>query len=415
MPKTHDNAKECSPNKVLARICALGRELAPGCGLSRPRRHRWMEVVLASYALLGPAWQSPLGSASDPITWTFGSPSANPGNGFSDAITDPAQQAQVEAAIQTWAQETGLNFKEVPDTSSVNPDIIIGYGDFNSTQSGILGQTNYSWSGPIGGGQNFNSGAVVRIEDPAETPLTTEANGSMWYQGIVSVSLEQDAMHEFGHALGLASNPSDQSAVMYDGLGASNQTLNSNDIAAIQALYSNLSAPGSDTLLSGASSAPTASVGTSGSSAGSGGSSSDQPGNRITFDQNNAWQNPVAGNTMFFINGSNNLIDLSGGSSTVTENGSANTFVLPGAGTGSATFNSDVLAQGDSINLQVALHDAGWDGSTSDIGNYISVNDTSSGATISAAQSPGGSFSQIAYIPGETSLTLKGLLAHAVI
>ncbi len=202
------------------------------------------------FAILGPAWAAPLGSTVNPITWSFGDPTVNTTAQFSHAITNPAQQKLVENAIQTWATQTGLNFTEVANSASAAPDILIGFGSFNSPSTGILGQTNYSWSGPSGGPENMNAGAVVRIEDPAEDTTTTDANGQQWYTGVVNVSLEQDAMHEFGHALGLASNPVDHNAVMYDGLGGSNPTLDPNDVQAIKSLYPSLTAPGSDTLLS---------------------------------------------------------------------------------------------------------------------------------------------------------------------
>ncbi len=138
------------------------------------------------------------------------------------------------------------------------------------------------------------------------------------------------------------------------------------------------------------------------------------PGNTITFSQNNAWQSAVTGDTAFFINGSNNTIDLSGGSGTVTDNGGSNTFILPAASTGSATFTNDILSLGDTINLQTALAATDWDGSASDLNNYLSVTDTSSGATLSIAPTSGGSSAPIATIAGETSLDLNGLLSHAI-
>ena len=138
-------------------------------------------------------------------------------------------------------------------------------------------------------------------------------------------------------------------------------------------------------------------------------------GNSITFSGSNAWQSALSGDTAFFIDGSNNTIDLSGGSSTLTDNGGSNTFILPAASTGSATFINDILSLGDTINLQTALANTGWGGSAYDLSNYLSVTDTSSGATLSIASTSGGSFAPIATIAGETSLDLGRLLSQAII
>lgn len=157
---------------------------------------------------------------------------------------------------------------------------------------------------------------------------------------------------------------------------------------------------------SGAASATAASTG--------GNTGAKTPTNAITFSGNNAWQSAVSGDTTFFIDGSNSTIDLSGGSSTVTDNGGSNTFIVAAASTGSATFRNDVLSLGDTIDLRTALAATNWGGSTSDLGNYLSVTDTSSGATISIASTSGGLFVPIATIADETSLNLNGLLSHAI-
>ncbi len=200
---------------------------------------------MVEYVLEGQKW------ASNTVTWTFADPTTNPTDGFSSGITNSAQQAAVEQSLQAWAQASGLHLEQVADTTAATPDLLIGYGDFNAYNTGQVGDTGYAWDGS----NHFIPGTVVRMEDPAETPLIPGANGSLWYQGFINVSLAQDALHEIGHSLGMA-HDQDPASIMNPGLGASNQTLDATDIAGIRAIYPDATPPGTDTLLA---SGPTAS------------------------------------------------------------------------------------------------------------------------------------------------------------
>jgi len=76
----------------------------------------------------------------------------------------------------------------------------------------------------------------VQLESPGQAALTTDASGQLTYAS-TGASFEQVALHEIGHALGLADNDT-AGSIMNMVLGTSNPTLDAADIADIQALYS---------------------------------------------------------------------------------------------------------------------------------------------------------------------------------
>lgn len=117
---------------------------------------------------------------------------------------------------------------------------------------------------------------------------------------------------------------------------------------------------------------------------------------------------------MLFISGSSNNVALSGGTDTITDTGSGNTYVLPAAGNGSNVFSGNILNAGDTLDLTTALAATDWNGSSSTLSNYLTVADTSQGATLSIAPTSGGSGVAIATIAGATDATLSSVLAHAV-
>jgi len=165
---------------------------------------------------------------TDPtITWSFAPGSDTGAAPFSGAI-DAQEQPIIEAAIETWEAASGLTFQQV--SSDASPDVTIGWGDFATASSGVVAYTTANREGTW-----LLPGTVVRLEDPSETALTENASGQLSYSG-TDVTLYQSALHEIGHALGLADD-SDPNSVMYATLGPNNTTLDSTDIAAIQALY----------------------------------------------------------------------------------------------------------------------------------------------------------------------------------
>ncbi len=183
---------------------------------------------MPSYALEGTQWPT------TDITWSFaafnyGFDASDP---FSSAISGDYQSA-IQWALQQWSSVAPLTFTQVADSSNASQaaDIRIGFGDLNTASTGIIGQTNLRWDGA----GNFGPDEVVRLEDPSQFSATSNGAGNYTYNG-TTATLEQVALHEIGHALGLA-HATDPYAVMYASVGTNNQTLDGTDIAGIQALY----------------------------------------------------------------------------------------------------------------------------------------------------------------------------------
>jgi hypothetical protein len=123
----------------------------------------------------------------------------------------------------------------------------------------------------------------------------------------------------------------------------------------------------------------------------------------------------TAGSHMLFISGSGDIVSLTVGANTITDTGTANTYILPAAGHGTDTFSSNVLSTGDTLDLKPALAATNWNGATSTLPAYVTVSDTSSGAVVSIAATSGGAGTPIATITGATSLNLTALLTHSII
>jgi Domain of unknown function (DUF4214)/Matrixin len=175
--------------------------------------------------LEGPRWPS------DVVTYSFATMNyAGQPASFSNFITNPTHQAIVESAAAAWSAVSGVQFQLVPDSPSV--DIRVGFEKLGPAPGGVIGSTNWSWSGP-----NFLPGTIVAAEDPAETPLIPLPTGDFQYFGS-EAHLQQVFEHEFGHALGLDHNQVDPNAVMYPNAGRSNDSgPDLSDIQTVQSLY----------------------------------------------------------------------------------------------------------------------------------------------------------------------------------
>ncbi len=160
------------------------------------------------------------------ITWSFADSPGSRSMPFSGYV-QKQYQAGIEQAIQTWSKASGLEFEQVPGSSTT--DIRIGWGNFDTQSSGIIGLTG----GQSVGGQ-LQPGFIVRLENPGQDPFVSSGNG-FEYKG-TDVTLYQLALHEIGHALGLA-DTSDPNSVMFANLGTTNRSLDATDIKNIGALY----------------------------------------------------------------------------------------------------------------------------------------------------------------------------------
>jgi hypothetical protein len=117
---------------------------------------------------------------------------------------------------------------------------------------------------------------------------------------------------------------------------------------------------------------------------------------------------------MVFIQGSNDTVTLTGGTETITDTGSKNTYAVPVAGTGSLAFASNILATTDLLDLRPALSGTAWNGSAATIGSYLHVTDTAQGATLSVSAAAGGAAVTVATFAGATTASLKTVLAHSI-
>jgi hypothetical protein len=186
--------------------------------------------------------------ASNSITYSFTDSSASP---QIDGTLPLADQAVVEQAMDAWAAAAGFTPRLVADSSST--DIRIGWSDLDTVDSGVIGFTSTPNSDGI-----LEPGAVVRLANPEQDPLQdSSADGKATYS-IGDVSLYQVALHEIGHALGLAES-SDPRSVMYFLLSSANASLSAGDVANIRTVFSADQSPLSSSasqLFSSSSSSP---------------------------------------------------------------------------------------------------------------------------------------------------------------
>jgi hypothetical protein len=111
-------------------------------------------------------WKGPV------VTWSFAVGSGTGDAPFSGSI-QPQYQAAIEQAIETWAAATGLTFEEVPDSAA--SDIRIGWGTFDTSVSGTVGNTS---ADGYGSGEEPSS-LIVRLEDPSQDKLVAGPDGAL--------------------------------------------------------------------------------------------------------------------------------------------------------------------------------------------------------------------------------------------
>ncbi len=174
-----------------------------------------------SYVLEGAHWDKKI------ITWSLASSEGATSATFSGYM-DKGYETDVQQAFATWSNASGLTFQEVDD--SAQSDIRIGFGQFDTANSGVIGLTSFE----VENG-SIQSNTIIRLEDTAEDALMTGADGHKTYAG-TEAEFSQVLLHEIGHALGLASN-ADANSVMYYELISGNRSLNETDMTGIQAIY----------------------------------------------------------------------------------------------------------------------------------------------------------------------------------
>jgi hypothetical protein len=122
----------------------------------------------------------------------------------------------------------------------------------------------------------------------------------------------------------------------------------------------------------------------------------------------------TAGDHMVFISGTGDTVNLVGGKNTISDTGSGNSYVIPAAGKGYDTFSTNVLTNGDTLDLRAALAATNWNGSATALSGYLTIANTAQGSVLSISATAGGSATGIATIAGASNTTLAGLLAHAM-
>lgn len=174
----------------------------------------------------GAKWAFPK-SGSEVVTWSLADLPGPKGSPFSSYLGS-TYLAEVEKAFDAWSAASGITFKQVPD--SAQSDIRVGFGAFDTAQSGVSGYTSFREKNGA-----LAPGAVVRLEDPSEDPLVENSSGGLTYSKS-GVDFSQLLEHEIGHALGLANN-ADPTSVMYYMQNPIAGGLNQQDELAIESLY----------------------------------------------------------------------------------------------------------------------------------------------------------------------------------
>ncbi|NVN11287.1 matrixin family metalloprotease, partial [Nguyenibacter vanlangensis] len=162
-----------------------------------------------------------------PVTWSFAEtpPQGVPLYG---GTIEGAYQAAVEQALDTWSKAAGIDFEQVADSAA--SDIRIGWGNLDTADTGVVGVTLLKTDAGV-----LRPGTVIELENPQQDPLMQASGETFTYAGS-QVGLQQLALHEIGHALGLAES-ADPTSIMYPLLGSHNKTLSASDIADIASLY----------------------------------------------------------------------------------------------------------------------------------------------------------------------------------
>lgn len=252
-----------------------------------------------------------LGQNGGTVQWSFAQSSLPNGYQFDAAISDPAYQNLIRAALAAWQAVANISFVEVAD--SAQAQLRFGWDAIDGA-FGTVGQAQYSGVNRDNAPYFSINHAEVRF-DTAER-WTTDRN----YSANDKTNFFAVALHEIGHAIGL-DHTDDTSTIMYP-MVTSLHSLGGGDIAGIQALYGAKAAPAPEPSLPGtgiagnpgAGAAGTPGTGTSGAPA-SGAPSTPDAGTPGIPDKG------TAGNDVFTATPGNDAFDGGAGRDTIVMNG----------------------------------------------------------------------------------------------
>jgi hypothetical protein len=139
-------------------------------------------------------------------------------------------ESQIQRAAAAWEAVANINIAQVSDDGEAiavngNQQDSPNFGDIRlGGMSQTSGQLGFTYALPP-----FNGGTLA-----GDMFFNTDTS---WQVNGTNYDLETVALHEFGHALGLAHSPLMTSAVMYAFYNNSKQSLTADDISGIQSIY----------------------------------------------------------------------------------------------------------------------------------------------------------------------------------
>jgi hypothetical protein len=187
-----------------------------------------LEGRLLLYSTIGGQWVYPV-RVTYSIVPDGTSVGGTPSNLQQTLGSKPAWQQQIQKAAAAWEAVAGINLVQVPDDGSPigtsgNQQGDPRFGDIRiggMSQSG--GQLAFAYAPPPFNG-GTNAGDIF-----FNTTQSWQTNGTTY-------DLMTVAIHEFGHALGMA-HSAITTAVMYATYSAAKQALTSDDSSGIQSIY----------------------------------------------------------------------------------------------------------------------------------------------------------------------------------